>query len=220
MTNASPAICTDRLLAAEICSAVGYQRERALQKFVTGAYQHIFKAVRAYTKRKEWKNCSEEHITDACTDAYLAFCRNTAMPGFQFYKEDMCGYIFRISLRVIYRQFKRSEKQIESFDAVQHEQAETATPHTKLEDGEQYEKLQLLLQQLHPEEQEILACVAEQYKMAEIALHMQEHYARIAEATKKAKLKSAEKHLWTEPYTKVRVQRARQKLLDLLSNNF
>jgi len=219
MTKSSPAICTDRLLATEICSAVGYQRERALHKFVTGAFQHIFKAVRAYTKRKEW-NCSEERITDACTDAYLAFCKNTAMPGFQFQKDDMCGYIFKISLRVIYKQFNRPKNQMEAFDSVQHEQAETATPYTKLEDGEQYEKLKRLLQQLHPEDQEILACLAEHYKIAEIALHMQEHYTRIAQAAKKAGLKSADKHLWTEPYTKVRVQRARQKLLDLLSDNF
>lgn len=219
MNKSSPAICTDRLLAVEICTAIGQQRDRALHQFVTGAFQHIFDALLMYTKWKKW-NYADEQIREVCGDAYIAFKKNIENPGFHFKKDDMCGYFFIIALRFIFQQFRRQKKQMESLDAVEHALAETATPHTKLEEREQYGELERLLQQLHPEDQEILACVAEKYKMAEIALHMQQHYKRIARATKKARLKSADKHLWTEPYTKVRVQRARQKLLDLLSDNF
>ena len=219
MTESSPSVCTDVSLATEICSSVGYQRECALKKFVTGSFQYVAGALRKYTYRKGW-NCSGESIMDACTDAYAAFKKNTGAPGFRFQKVDMCGYFFKIALRNIYQQFKGRKNQMETYDDLPHEPAETATPHTLMEDREQYGKLESLIQQLHPEDQEIFACLAEHYKIIEIALHMQQNYKRIARETKKRELKSADKHLWKEPYTKIRVQRARQKLLDLLSDNF
>jgi hypothetical protein len=68
------------------------------------------------------------------------------------------------------------------------------------------------LSKLNPEERMILSLHAEGYKNNEIATIMQEKHEEIADLMKKEGYINTRIELWTEPYTKIRLQRAKQKL--------
>jgi hypothetical protein len=61
----------------------------------------------------------------------------------------------------------------------------------------------------------ILSLHAEGYKNNEIATVMREKHDEIADLMKKEGYIPTRIELWTEPYTKIRLQRAKQKLRDL-----
>ncbi len=85
-----------------------------------------------------------------------------------------------------------------------------------MEQEERHRLLREAMEKLNPEERLILTLYADDYKVAEIAQSMQDRYEETAVTMRAAGLEPTVRDLWTEPYTKVRLQRARQKLRDLL----
>lgn len=212
-----PNACTDATLRAAICSADAPARASALEYFVKGVYAYIFNTLSGYATNQKWK-CTAEAVWDACTDAYVAFKRNTEKPGFSFQKEDTCAYYFKIARNILSQRLPFDDTHVEEYNSTRHEIATPDTPQSEMERSEMHQRIRAALQKLNPEEREILTCQAEGYKVSQIATYMQVEYPRIHLEMEALGLKAAEKHLWTESYTKVRLRRAKQKLRDILGD--
>jgi RNA polymerase sigma factor (sigma-70 family) len=210
-----PNVCTDASLRAAILTGDALVRVTALESFVKGMYAYVFHTLSGYAANQRW-TCATETVWDACTDAYVEFKKNTAKPGFSFQKEDTCAYFFKIARNILSQRLRPNNPKMEAYDQARHDAADPNTPESQLNEAEMHRKLWRAIQQLNPEEREILACSREGYKIMEIAAHMQAEHTRIKAEMEALGLKAAEKHLWTEPYTKIRLYRAKQKLRDIL----
>ncbi len=215
MTDRQPSVCTDAELRAEICSTSDApRREKALERFVRGAFGHLFNSLAGYAINNRWI-CPQDKFREVCADAYVEFKKNTGKAGFAFQTEDICGYFFKIARNILSQRLDFGPPMTEEFDPRRHDKASSENPHSDLERNEQHQMLRDALQKLTPEEREILALYADGFKNTEIAAHMQEHYLRIVEAMRAAGFEAVARHLWKEDYTKLRVSRAKQKLRDI-----
>jgi DNA-directed RNA polymerase specialized sigma24 family protein len=214
MTN-QPSVCTDAELRSEICSKNAPQREKALERFVRGAFGYLSNSLTGYAVKKNWQ-CSSDKVREICADAYVEFQKNTGKPGFFFQKEDACGYFFQIARNILSQRLDFGKPATEAYDARLHDRAALGNPHSDLERNERHQSVRNALAKLNPEERMILSLYATDYKSDEIAEMMQEKHDEIVLAMNSAGLEAVRRDLWTEPYTKTRLQRARQKLRDLL----
>lgn len=214
MTN-QPSVCTDPGIRLEMLSGMAPRREAALERFVRGAFGYLFHALTGYAANKKW-NCPADKIHETCADAYVAFKKNTGKTGFSFQGEDACGYFFQIARNILSQRLDFNAPQIKEFDPQIHGKTSSDTPQSRMEQEERHRLLREAMKKLNPEERTILTLYADAYKVAEIAQVMQYRYEDTAAAMRAAGLDPTPRDLWTEPYTKVRLQRARTKLRELL----
>ena len=213
--NSQPAVCTDPEIRSELLSGMAPLREAALERFVRGAFGYLFNALAGYAANKQW-NCPDDQIRETCADAYVEFRKNTGKPDFSFQRKDACGYFFQIARNMLSRRLDFNAPKTDEFDPRRHGKSTTDTPHSSMEQEERHRLLREAMEKLNPEERLILTLYADDYKVAEIAQSMQDRYEETAVTMRAAGLEPTVRDLWTEPYTKVRLQRARQKLRDLL----
>jgi len=214
MTN-QPSVCTDPDIRSEILSGMAPRREAALERLVRGAFGYLLQALAGYAANRKW-NCPDDKIRETCADAYVAFKKSTGKPGFSFQHEDACGYFFQIARNILSQRLDFGAAKNEEFDPQRHGKTSSDTPQSKMEQEERHRLLREAMKKLNPEERTILTLYADDYKVAEIARAMQDRYEEVAAAMRAAGLEPTPRDLWTEPYTKVRLQRARIKLRDLL----
>ncbi len=214
MTN-QPSVCTDADLRSEMCSKNAPQREKALERFVRGAFVYLANSLTGYAVKKHWQ-CSAEKVREICADAYVEFQKNTGKSGFSFQKQDACGYFFQIARNILSQRLDFGKPATEAYDARLHDRAAFDNPHSDMERNERHQSVRNALARLNPEERMILSLYATDFKSDEIAGMMQEKQDEIHHAMKSAGYEAARRELWTEAYTKTRLQRARQKLRDLL----
>lgn len=210
-----PSVCTDAELRSEICSKNTHQREKALERFVRGAFVYLSNSLTGYAVKKQWQ-CSADKVREICADAYVEFQKNTGKPGFSFQKEDTCGYFFKIARNILSQRLDFGHQAAVTYDPRVHDGIVRDTPHSDLDRAQRQQIVREALAKLNPEDRMILSLYASDYKVEEIAEIMQERHDEIAQEMKSVGLEAARLELWTEPYTKTRLQRARQKLRDLL----
>ena len=203
-------------MRSEMLSGMAPRREAALERFVRGAFGYLLHALAGYAANKKW-NCPADKIHETCADAYVAFKKNTGKPGFSFQGEDACGYFFQIARNILSQRLDFDAAKIKEFDPQIHGKTSSETPQSRMEQEERHRLLREAMNKLNPEERMILTLYADDYKVAEIARAMQDRYEHTAVAMRATGLEPTSRDLWTEPYTKVRLQRARTKLRDLLS---
>lgn len=213
--NNQPSVCTDAELRSALCSKDAPLREKALERFVRGAFEYLFNALAGYAGKKKWP-CPPEKIREVCADAYVEFQKNTWKAGFSFQKEDACGYFFQIARNILSQRLDFGKPATETYDPRLHDGHTAGNPHTDMEQQERHQYVRDALAKLNPEERLILSYYADGYKADEIAGVMLEKHHEIAQAMRASDLEAARRELWTEPYTKTRLQRARQKLRALL----
>ena len=214
MTN-QPSVCTDAELKSDMCSENVPRREKALERFVRGAYGYLSNSLTGYAKNKDWQ-CSVEKVRAVCADAYVEFKKNTGKIGFSFQTEDACGYFFQIARNILSQRLDFGKPGTETYDPQLHDGPIAGNPHADLERAERHQAVRQALAKLTPEDRMLLTLFAEGYKTDETAIAMQEEYSETARMMKKAGYEAARYELWTEPYTKTRIQRAKLKLRDLL----
>lgn len=198
-----------------MCSKNAPQREKALERFVRGAFGYLSNSLIGYAIKKNWQ-CSAEKVREICADAYVEFQKNTGKAGFSFQKEDACGYFFQIARNILSQRLDFGKSATETYDTRLHDGAALGNPHSDLERNERHQSVRNALAKLNPEDRMILSLYATDYKSDEIAGMMQEKHDEIHDAMKSVGHEAVRRELWTEPYTKTRLQRARQKLRDLL----